>query len=82
MVVRKEVRNPTENEIPAFHFVIKAPHHHDVSGNGGEAPRIINLGTTWKILLNFTVWLLFMGRNPYLFGWKAETGHGHEEGSS
>jgi hypothetical protein len=31
-----------------------APHHEGVLGSGGIAPRILDLGTRWRWMVNFT----------------------------
>jgi len=35
------------------------PHHEDVLGSGGVAPRILNLGTEWRGVVSFTVRSLY-----------------------
>jgi hypothetical protein len=51
----------------------KVPRHEDVMGNGGTAPRILNLGATRKRMINFTSQPLYPQGNrpcsPRIGGW-------------
>jgi len=44
--------------MPLGPLLNQAPGHEDVCLTGVTAPSILNLGTTWNSVANFTPWLL------------------------
>jgi hypothetical protein len=66
-----------------------APRHEGLLGIGGVAPRILNLGTTWRWLISFTPRPLYpQGKSPWypldrrLGGPQSRSGRGGEEKNS
>jgi len=59
----------------------QAPHHEEVLGCGGIAPRILNLGTRWEWVVSFTPWSLYpRGKNlRYQFD-RTQSWYGQWEG--
>jgi len=44
----------------------ETPRHSDILGNGGVAPRILNLGIIWRCVVFFMLRWLYAGVKPFV----------------